>query len=159
MKRRALTSEARAPLCHAPRNGRAADQRECERERGVDNFRSRGGSKRRGSEFEAVALDYLRRRRLELVARNVACRGGEIDLVMREVDGVLVFVEVRARAGNRYGGAAASVGREKQRRLVLAAESFLMARNDSTSACRFDVVAFDGKRVLWLRDAFRADGV
>src|SRR5690349_3164602 len=98
MKRRALTSEARAPLCHAPRNGRVADERERERKRGVDNFRSRGGSKRRGSEFEAIALDYLQRRRLELVARNVACRGGEIDLVMREVDGVLVFVEVRARA-------------------------------------------------------------
>lgn len=77
---------------------------------------------------------------------------------MREPDGVLVFVEVRARAGSRYGGAAASVGWEKQRRIVRAAQYFLAKRADTESACRFDIVAFDGRRIAWLRDAFRADG-
>ncbi|HEY3540074.1 MAG TPA: YraN family protein [Trinickia sp.] len=152
MKRRALPCEARPPLCHG-----AGDER-----RAVagphDNFCGRAQSKRLGSVFEGFALEYLQRQRLRFVARNVTCRGGEIDLVMREPDGVLVFVEVRARAGSRYGGAVASVGREKQRRIVRAAQYFLAKRGDTTSACRFDIVAYDGRRIAWLRDAFRADG-
>ncbi len=43
-------------------------------------------------------MEFLQRQRLRFVARNVLCRGGEIDLVMRDRDGALVFVEVRARA-------------------------------------------------------------
>lgn len=154
MKRRARPCEARPPLCHARRDGpRAIGQPQ-----GGDNFSGAARSKSLGSVFEVRALDYLRRQRLRLVARNVTCRGGEIDLVMRDCDGALVFVEVRARAGRGYGGAIASVGREKRRRLVHAAQYYLATRGDSTSACRFDVVAFDGCRVVWLRDAFRADG-
>ena len=61
------------------------------------------------------------------VARGPGARGGEIDLIMRERDGTLVFVEVRARARRGHGGAAASVGAAKQRRLVFAARHFLHA--------------------------------
>ena len=95
---------------------------------------------------------------MRLVARNVTCRGGELDLVMRDRDGTLVFVEVRARANGRFGGAVASVGLEKRRRLVRAARYYLAAHG-SASACRFDVVAFEGGRLVWLRDAFRADDI
>jgi putative endonuclease len=140
-------------LCH----GRGDERRGVERR--SDNFSARAQSKRLGNVFEGFALEYLVRQRLRFVARNVTCRGGEIDLVMREPDGVLVFVEVRARAGSRYGGAVASVGREKQRRIVRAAQHFLAKRADTESACRFDIVAFDGRRIAWLRDAFRADGL
>jgi len=162
MKRETLTSEGRPSLCHArpaetartraPAQGRASDSK------AADNFLRRRESKRVGTEYEALALDFLRRQRLRLVARNVTCRGGEIDLVMRDRDGVLVFVEVRARAGGRYGGAAASIGPHKQRRIVLAARYFLATRGGSASACRFDAVVFEGRRLVWLRDAFREDG-
>lgn len=152
MKRRALTCEARPPLCHGRDDGRGGVAERC------DNFCGQAQSKRLGNVFEGFALEYLVRQRLRFVARNVTCRGGEIDLVMREPDGVLVFVEVRARAGSRYGGAVASVGREKQRRIVRAAQYFLAKRADTESVCRFDIVAFDGRRIAWLRDAFRADG-
>jgi putative endonuclease len=146
-------------LCHAgdgapgiapnvPPDGRAAD----------DNFSGRARSKSLGAVFETRALDHLRRQRMRLVARNVTCRGGELDLVMRDRDGTLVFVEVRARADGRFGGAVASVGLEKRRRLVRAARYYLAAHG-SASACRFDVVAFDGGRLVWLRDAFRADDI
>jgi putative endonuclease len=141
-------------LCHAGQGGPHG----LARPHGVDGASAHAGSKRLGAVFEARALDYLRRQRLCLVARNVTCRGGEIDLVMREPDGALVFVEVRARAGRNYGGAIASVGPAKRRRLVHAAQYFLATRGDDRSACRFDVIAFDGFRVVWLRDAFRADG-
>ncbi len=110
-----------------------------------------------------MALRYLLDQGLALVQRNyrVAAgprsRGGEIDLIMRERDGTLVFVEVRARAGKTHGGAAASIGAGKQRSLVFAARCFLQ-RLATLPACRFDVVVFDGQDMQWLRGAFDADG-
>ncbi len=89
------------------------------------------------------------------VARGPGARAGEIDLVMRERDGTLVFVEVRSRAATGHGGAAASVGPAKQRSLVFAARHYL-SRLATPPPCRFDVVAIDGERLEWLRGAFDA---
>lgn len=114
-----------------------------------------------GDEGEALALAHLQRAGLVLVERNYRvargphARGGEVDLILRERDGTLVFAEVRARAGTRHGGAAASVGVAKQRRIVLAAQHYLL-RWASPPPCRFDVVAIDAGRVEWLRGAFEA---
>ena len=112
----------------------------------------------RGNAAEDAALAHLLAAGLTLVARNYRTPGrggGEIDLVMREAGGTLVFVEVRARAGTTHGGAAASVGGVKQRRIVLAARHYLM-RHRSPPACRFDVVAIDGNHIEWLKAAFDA---
>ena len=112
----------------------------------------------RGNAAEDAALAHLLAAGLTLVERNYRTPGrggGEIDLVMREAGGTLVFVEVRARAGTTHGGAAASVGGVKQRRIVLAARHYLM-RHKSPPACRFDVVAIDGNHVEWLKAAFDA---
>ncbi|SAL82755.1 hypothetical protein AWB67_06214 [Caballeronia terrestris] len=114
-------------------------------------------SKTVGDAFETRELEYLQRRRLRLVARNVRCRGGEIDLVMRDRDGALVFVEVRARASGQFADAAASIGVRKRQRLVRAAQHYLSAWRGAWPACRFDVVAFDAGSIVWLADAFRAD--
>ncbi|MFC5429385.1 YraN family protein [Paraburkholderia denitrificans] len=137
----------------------------------ADNFcvrrESNAESRLAGARFEAHALAFLRRQRLVLVARNVHCRGGELDLVMRERDGTLVFVEVRARSRRGYGGAAASVDWHKQQRILRAARYFLSRGRAAEGAydgrhvipaCRFDVIAFECGRLVWLRDAFRADG-
>jgi putative endonuclease len=116
-----------------------------------------------GDAAEALALAHLQRQGLSLVARNYRVGGGphvpagEVDLIVRERDGTLVFVEVRARRAASHGGAAASVGAAKQRRLVRAARHFLL-RWPSPPPCRFDVVAIDGDRVEWLRGAFDAGG-
>jgi putative endonuclease len=101
-------------------------------------------------------------RGLELVQRNYrlargpSARGGEIDLVMRDADGTLVFVEVRARTQGEHGGAAASVTPAKRRRLVRVAHQYLMGLS-SLPPCRFDVLAIDGDAVEWLVAAFDAD--
>lgn len=118
-------------------------------------------TKSSGDEAEARALAHLLRQGLTLVARNyrVAAgprrRGGEIDLILRDRDGTLVFVEVRKRAGSAHGGAAASVGAAKQRSLLLAAQHYLL-RLASPPPCRFDVVAIDGNALTWLKAAFDA---
>ena len=75
-----------------------------------------GSTKAAGDSAESLALAWLQARGLVLVERNYrvargpGARGGEIDLVLRDRDGTLVFVEVRARRSARQGGAAASVG-------------------------------------------------
>lgn len=114
-----------------------------------------------GDAAEARALAHLTRAGLVLVQRNYRvargphAKGGEVDLVMRDRDGTLVFVEVRARRDERFGGAAASIGATKRRRIVFAAMHFL--RNEPRlPPCRFDVVAVDGERIEWLRAAFDA---
>jgi putative endonuclease len=153
MRQKTQTDRARPTLCHA----KAAAPDPPVPRADAHNFSRRTGSKDVGAAFEAHALVFLQRQRLRLVARNVTCRGGEIDLVMRERDGALVFVEVRARASRSYGGAAASVDWQKRQRILRAARHYLATRVDAAPACRFDVVAFEAGRLVWLRDAFRAD--
>lgn len=114
-----------------------------------------------GARAETLALTHLAAQGLTLVERNYRvargprARGGEVDLVLLDGDGTLVFVEVRARRDTAFGGAAASIGAAKRRRLVFAAQCFLR-RYASPPPCRFDVVAIDGDRVEWLRAAFDA---
>ena len=118
-------------------------------------------TKAAGDAGEARALAHLLRQGLTLVQRNYRvargprARGGEIDLILRERDGTLVFVEVRTRGGSAHGGAAASVGSVKQRSLVFAAQHFLAGLR-TLPPCRFDVVAIDGEHIEWLRAAFDA---
>jgi putative endonuclease len=102
-------------------------------------------------------LRHLERRGLKLVARNWRCAGGELDLIMRGRD-TLVLVEVRKRSRDDYGGAFASVTAGKRRRLILAAKMFLAQHPQyAGDAVRFDVVAVDGTdQVEWLEAAFDA---
>ena len=113
-----------------------------------------------GDRAEALALQALSARGWQPVARNVRCRAGEIDLVMRDGD-TLVFVEVRHRRRTEFGGAAASVDAAKRQRLLKAAQWWLLGRYGQRAwpVCRFDVVAFDADdRMQWLPGAFDADG-
>ncbi|QIL21459.1 YraN family protein [Thermomonas sp. HDW16] len=115
----------------------------------------------RGDAVETAALGFLQRHGLRLLARNAQARGGELDLVMLDGDS-LVFVEVRYRAGTGFGGGAASVDAGKRRKLVRAAQTFLLRHpQHAESPCRFDVIDARGDpakpRIEWLKDAFRAD--
>jgi putative endonuclease len=112
-----------------------------------------------GDDAESLALAYLQRQGLVLVQRNYRvaggphARGAEIDLILRERDGTLVFAEVRSRAAASHGGALASVGGTKQRRIVRAAQHYLL-QLPTLPPCRFDVVAIDGGQVQWVKAAF-----
>jgi putative endonuclease len=118
-------------------------------------------SQRNGQCAEDLAALYLAARGLELLARNVRCKAGEIDLVCREGT-TLVVVEVRQRVRCDFGGALASVGHLKRRKLIRAAR-FLLHTCPVWRRCivRFDVVAVQGDprgphEIAWVKDAFRA---
>jgi putative endonuclease len=115
-------------------------------------------TKQLGDAGEATALRYLQAQGLQLVARNYRTPGrggGEIDLIMRTPDGTLVFVEVRKRASTAHGGGAASVSAAKQRRIIFAAQHYLLHLR-TLPPCRFDVVVLDGDDMEWLQAAFDA---
>ena len=103
----------------------------------------------RGQAAEARALAYLQQQGLQLLERNFSCRCGEIDLIMREQQ-TLVFVEVRQRSSDQFGGAAASVTAVKQARLWRTAEYFLQ-RYPKPPRCRFDLIAIEGGDLSWIR--------
>ena len=116
-------------------------------------------SKQLGDAAEAQALAHLQGQGLRLVERNYRVargprsRGGEIDLILRDRDDTLIFVEVRSRGSGTHGGAAASIGPAKLASLRLAARHYLL-RLPVMPACRFDVVAIDNGCIEWLPGAF-----
>jgi putative endonuclease len=112
-------------------------------------------SRAAGDLAERQAATFLERKGFRILERNYACRGGEIDLVCDD-GGTLVFVEVRARASARFGGAAATVRSAKKAHITHAAEHYLIARKVGERACRFDVVAIEGERIEHYQDAFDA---
>ncbi len=117
-----------------------------------------GTTRQRGNVAEDLALAHLQAAGLRLLARNYRTPGrggGEIDLIVRERDGTVVFVEVRSRASPMFGGAGASIGTAKRQRIVFAARHYLL-RLGAPPPCRFDVVLVEGGGVQWLRAAFDA---
>ena len=112
----------------------------------------------KGKNFEDQSLKFLEAQGLVLLERNFHCRSGEIDLIMMHKQD-LVFVEVRYRGNDMFGGAAQSVGTQKQGKLRLAAQTWLQ-KNETLAfrGCRFDVLAIDGEqgntRMDWISDAF-----
>ena len=111
-----------------------------------------------GDQAESAALLHLEQAGLKLLARNVRYSVGELDLIMSDA-GTLVFVEVRQRRNDAFGGAAASIDWRKQRKCARAAQCW-MKQNPSLSQqpCRFDAVLFSGTapdwQLQWLKNAF-----
>lgn len=110
----------------------------------------------KGAEAEKAALRYLQTQGLTLLQQNYYCRFGEIDLVMLDQD-TLVFIEVRYRENEDFGGALASIDQAKQRKIIKTARHYL-TQLSSEPYCRFDAIALsDSEQTpLWVKDAFQA---
>jgi len=116
-----------------------------------------------GAAAETRAARHLRREGLTILARNLRCKAGELDLVCLDGD-TLVIVEVRLRARDDFGGALASVTAAKRQKIIRAAQFHWQRRREwRDRMMRFDVVAVairaDGTHAIeWIRDAFRLTG-
>lgn len=111
--------------------------------------------KKRGNDAEDKACYYLEKKGLQLINRNFSIRAGEVDLIMRDKDETLVFIEVRYRKNTDFGGAAASVTPKKQQRIIKAALAY-QQKHAPQSSMRFDVVAIEGDNMAinWIKSAF-----
>ena len=109
----------------------------------------------KGVKYEQQALAYLKKQGLLLVCQNFYCRFGEIDLIMSDQE-TLVFIEVRYRKNQDYGGAEASITRQKQHKIIKTAKHYL-SQLDNEPYCRFDVIAINEKTIdpQWIQDAFQ----
>lgn len=112
--------------------------------------RQRTSRQQAGDLGEAQALAHLEQAGLRLVQRNFLCKGGEIDLIMQD-QASLVFVEVRKRSSDQFGGALASITSSKQKRMVHAAQVYLQ-NIKTVPACRFDAVLIQGSELTWLKN-------
>lgn len=111
-----------------------------------------------GQLAENLAAQFLEQHGLKILTRNYRCKGGEIDLIAHDGK-ILVFAEVRLRRSANFGGAGASITLTKQRRIILAAQHYLLKNAKSTAHCRFDCLllnSLDGQNIEWLCDAFSA---
>lgn len=106
-----------------------------------------------GPRAEALAAQYLARQGLTIVARNFRTRFGEIDVIAKD-GSTLVFVEVRLRSSERFGGALESITAQKRARMIAAARGYL-ATIGGEPACRFDAILMqrlDAACIDWRRD-------
>ena len=135
----------------------------------------RSGSKTKpdtpGAIAENRACDYLSQQGIAIVERNYRTQRGEIDIIARDGE-TLVFVEVRLRSHATFGGAAQSIDRRKQARLISAAQHYLLKTGLTDSQpCRFDAICMsavatdpdlgskpkNSGTIDWIRDAFRPE--
>lgn len=107
-----------------------------------------------GQQAEQQACDYLIAEGLSFIDNNYHCPPGEIDLIMKHAD-TMVFVEVRYRKSSSHGGAAASISKQKCKRVRRSAEHYLQ-KHRLLDKCpiRFDVVAITGQQTNWISGAF-----
>ena len=117
---------------------------------------------RKGLRFEDRARDYLLERGLLLIQSNYRCRFGEIDLIMRDGDTVC-FIEVKFRKSLAFGGAAVSIPRSKQRKIIKAALFYLAAHNRlAQRSLRCDALLIQQQPTgtcdfNWIKNAFYAE--
>jgi putative endonuclease len=114
-----------------------------------------------GFQTEEIALHYLLAHKLKLLMRNFRCKMGEIDLIMLTPKHEVVFVEVRYRKTNAFGGAVMSITVAKQRKLIKTAQYFLQTHPKyAQHPCRFDVIAIHGSMnqpdIEWIQDAIQS---
>jgi len=114
-----------------------------------------------GNRGEKLALKFLKKNTLRLQEKNYHCRYGEIDLVMWDKQ-CLVFVEVRYRKNDQFGGALESIDQHKQQKLRRSAQNYLIklknSKENNEPPCRFDVVCIRGNlnkpEYQWIKNAF-----
>ncbi|KAF3980987.1 MAG: YraN family protein [Methylococcales symbiont of Hymedesmia sp. n. MRB-2018] len=106
-----------------------------------------------GEKSEQIACDYLLKQGLSLLEKNFSCRYGEVDLIMKDFN-TLVIVEVRFRKSNKFGGAIESITEKKQAKIIAATQFYLMC-NKLNHAIRFDVIALSNNtEINWIKNAF-----
>ena len=107
-----------------------------------------------GKAYEAMAMRWLQAHKIKLIKQNFSCRYGEIDLIAHTKE-ILLFIEVRYRCHEYFGGAIASISPQKQQRIRLTASLFLKQHPEWESwLCRYDVIAMSHRKIDWIKGAF-----
>jgi len=155
----AHAAQQRAVLARQRKQRRLAKKNQSTHSARSPAVTARSLSQRTGDRYEARAWEALRAAGCDLLGRQLHCPLGELDLVVRDGQ-TLVFVEVRYRRSRSYGGAAASITRHKQERLLKTIDWWLPklvreAFAGKMPLCRIDFATFDADNLSWHHDALR----
>lgn len=107
----------------------------------------------KGSEYEAVAADYLEKNGYVILCMNYRCKIGEIDIVAQEEE-ELVFIEVKYRSTLRLGEPLEAVNARKQAKIRKVCQYYLMEHNIDDMPIRFDVVGILENEITLIKNAF-----
>lgn len=111
--------------------------------------------KQQGDAAEQHAQHFLEQQHYTFITRNFSCRSGEIDLIMQSPEREIIFVEVRYRKNNDYGGALESITPSKQNKIRNTALYYLQKNKLDNHACRLDVIAIThDNEIEWIENAF-----
>ncbi|MBR6898543.1 MAG: YraN family protein [Lachnospiraceae bacterium] len=111
-------------------------------------------NREKGSRYEERAAAFLENEGMTILARNYRTKAGEIDIIAKDSDGTLVFVEVKFRANLRTGWPAEAVGSNKQARIFRAAQWYMKQYKIYGGRMRFDVVSVLGGEITHIKNAF-----
>ena len=111
-------------------------------------------TRKKGAEYEQIAAEYLQSHGVKILECNYRNRRGEIDLIGKDGE-YTVFFEVKYRKNDRKGAPAEAVNFTKQKTICRVADYYRMKHGmGEFSAVRYDVVAIEGKEIMWYKNAF-----
>ena len=110
--------------------------------------------RRQGNKAEEQAVSYLKEKGYKIIDRNFSCKMGEIDIIAQDPQKTLVFVEVKQRKTNLFGGGLAAVNKDKQRRITLTAAAYIKKTKINYFALRFDIITVTAGVVQYYENAF-----
>ena len=111
-----------------------------------------------GQLAENLAEHMLRKKGYRIVEKNLRLAGGELDLIA-EHQGTLVFIEVKARRGDQFGGVAYAISARKKQQIIKLAQCYLAKHRLTNKQCRFDAILVvgiqeDSPQVTHIEQAF-----
>lgn len=110
--------------------------------------------RRQGNKAEDQASQYLKEKGYKILARNFSCKMGEIDIIAQDKQNTIIFVEVKQRKTNLFGGGLAAVNKAKQRRITLTAAAYIKKTKINYTALRFDIITITAGVLQHYENAF-----
>ncbi len=110
--------------------------------------------RRQGNKAEEQAADFLKKKDYKILARNFTSKQGEIDIIAQDKQNTIIFVEVKQRRTNLFGGGLAAVNKAKQKRITLTAAAYLKKTKINYFALRFDIITITGTELKHYENAF-----
>ena len=108
----------------------------------------------KGRYGEDEAVEYLLQRGYSIISRNYQSRHGEIDCIAKDMDGTIIFIEVKAAFSNKYGNPLLKINYSKQKKIILMARLYLAEHNLTNHLCRFDVISIWQDKIEHIKNAF-----
>lgn len=112
-----------------------------------------GNKRTLGTQYELLAIAYLKEKKYTILEHSYRCRFGEIDIIAKQGE-YIVFVEVKYRKKKDFGYPREAVNYKKRQHILRTAMYYLKTKIGYEVASRFDVIEILGDTITHLEAAF-----